>query len=440
MRKSRFILWFSVWITCHCMVHGGEVARPANTSATSSSTISLQELYASWKNRRSRASAVECEWGMVGQLRSSGFRVNLNKKMDVTGDPIHVIWNGNSLHVKGRCEPAIHLGSDFVPDGSWVTRTSQLEFTGVLNSRLDEQTVRSPEQLPYALEIDVAREIHAWTTTRRKTPCIAMLPAGFSGLMLDYDATNTARLPALWALAEALRLACCPDFLLDERAWREKAKKLPDRPVVGGQECDAFEYPLDMFPGHRLVCRLWVDRSPDRRVARAILGSANSPIVQYDFNYGDESSNRHVPQRVVVMQLNTQGDPHDELCFVRMALRANPAISPGPSLGSPPAGALVVDRIAGRAYRVANDGTQQPASMSEVANEFGIDVDLTSIDPSMDSWQQFSTNILLKMITWPWIVLTSIALCGAWLCGRALARRLRRAGKSAAVVQNAAMS
>ena len=428
MRNRLAIFCFLLVTSCIESLHGADPAPPAKASTKTpadNSARSLAEILEAWNKRQARSEAIECVWQIVGQMRTPAFQIAAGNSQS-PAPPVRVTWIPTTLRVAGQCEPVVHLGSDFVPDGAWVTRSSELEFTGVLNSRLDEQTLRSTTPLPYLIETSGDRQIHSWQKPKGAPHGVAILPAGSFGLLLPYDASKAVHLPALWGVNEAMRLAFCPDQLFGSEPLQERGKLLPERPRVRGKECLAVEFPLKAFPESKLICRLWIDSSPDRRIVRASLGPAKSSVVQYDLDYGSQPDASIVPARVTITQFNGHGDPHDELVAVRTELKPAAERKPNQSSASFPPGALVVDLIAVKQYRVGANGQQTPATVAEIAQEFGLNVDLAAIDPTTVTWSRFLQDLFFKMVTWPWILATLGGVYAIWQITTKLFQRLKR--------------
>ena len=149
MSNRLAIFCFLLVTTCIESLHGADPAPQAKASTKTPADNSAQliaEILEAWNKRQARSEAIECVWQIVGQMRTPAFQIAADNSQS-SAPPVRVTWIPSTLRVAGQCEPVVHLGSDFVPDGAWVTRSSELEFTGVLNSRLDEQTLRSATRL-----------------------------------------------------------------------------------------------------------------------------------------------------------------------------------------------------------------------------------------------------------------------------------------------------
>lgn len=377
----------------------------------------LLEVYKDWTSRSQKLESGELIWYLRGRTRSSTYRIPADSD-EAPAKPtpeelITIRFNQQVLRLEGNAEPAVQFRRPALPDSE--TWAADRDFREALVAGHFPEDKPRLSAVDYVVHLDRRRETHVWSNPSLKNSCRVVFPASMSGPLLNFDTRVLHLLPALWGLIEAHRLAICPDWWLETVADAGKGQIAQIRPLMQGRRCLAVEFPLKDVPID-VTCRLVVDPSRDNLVLRATYRNAERALlVQYDIDYDQDASGRWWPSAVTLVQFNGFGDPYDELYLVRQELRVDGASSQALTLEAPKAGTWVVDQSAGEQYVVERGGHHRPISLTEAMTQMTSSQQASSrykTDKTEFAW----SDIFVKMVTWPWILLT-VAVIG---CGIAV--------------------
>lgn len=429
------MIWLSAHLACAALGREGIAREPGAPLRPSSGE--LAGVLADWASRESQVRSGTFEWRIDRRNQSSTFGALSVRKLSTaepSSEAVRMLLDAHSFRLEGRCIPTVRLGelASFlsVPWNRSGGESSAREFDAAVRSRFaDPERDREPQ--PYTIVVEPRREVHFWDESGQAYPRGLIMPVGAGSRALGSDSPAVEVVPLQFALLDALRLAVRPSSR-DGRAHSGKnVRVLSDRPVVQGRSCLVIEEPLgrQREAGSR---RLWIDSSRSGLVLRCILsGKSNKAWRQYDIDY-DQVDGVWVPSKLIVLQLSDKGDPHDQLSATRESVILNPELPAELVSRHFPAATWVTDYIAHEQYIIGRDGMRRPPAVSEIltgAIATGFESERSADTPeSLKRWS-FQTSLLwnlLRLLTWPGILITLPAAYAVYLVGRVGCRRFGR--------------
>ena len=422
------------------------------------SSPTIEEILHDWELRRTQLPSGEMDWKLVSQKRSESYGSVPNADAsdgagndssgEVSGKSVRVRFDSASMQITGTSVTAIRFGKPALPDASgWE---SNRQFLAVLNSRFTDNQIQPLQPLPYTVFIDRKREIHFWKRPDDAARFAVIFGPGQTGTLQLYSSMIVSHLPLLCGLIEPLRAALRPDLLLASETTKNGARILSQRPLDLGTPCLAVEFPLDR-PQQNVVCRLWLNPSQGYNVVRLLLlGKNQSVLARYDIDYDRDAADHWTPQQMTILQFNSFGDVYDEVYATRQAIRLNgraqlrsdevnprrektphPAsprkagarsntrtivhgdldsstIVDQPDLTSP--GLWVIDQADGKQYVVEKNGARRRVSLATALAQISPDESSKSKTFQRRLTWYSAQMILVRLVTWPGILLTLATL------------------------------
>ena len=394
-------------------------------NAVANSKLEIQTVMADWQSQRPEWKSGEFVWRLTSQIRASG------RGNSTTADPdadekqqeVLVRFNSQGLKLEGNSELSIRFGGASQSVGYWK---SNREFSENLISGISGRETRRSLSVPYTVLVDRARESHIWGRGKTPSSFVVTFPVSTAGPMLKYDPSKVAHVSCLLALIEPMQLAVRPELLFMNETFSSNAQVLPHRPLVEGRECLAIDCFVESLPAGG-VCQLWVDPLRNYSVMRAtFLGPGRFPLAQYDIDYDCEKNGSWLPRMITIVQFNIFGDAYDELQAVRQSYRLDSEEDLNLLAFQPLPGTWVIDQRTQEQYVVGDNGAKHAVSLAEAVKAVNshsesaqkwylIDIELSSIQA-----------LLVRLSTWPWVLVSLFLVYCVWYQARVKALRLSR--------------
>lgn len=409
-----------ILLLVHVRASRGEEVPPLDNTVENSN-LAIASVLADWQSHRFQIPSGRFDWQLRSRIRAPQLNDLAGHPLEATEEQqqVQVRFNSQGLKLEGDGVASLRFGGASLPDNDWKSNRT---FAISMGSSFSNMATRSPSLGPYTVLVDSTQETHIWRRGTDSLDSVAMFLPGTAGPLLIYDSSKAAQLPLLLALIEPLQLAVRPELLFQAEAFSTNAKVLASHPIVEGHACLAIEYPLTNQAAG--VCQLWLNPHQNYAVVRATYQSPEGANwAQYDIEYDSENSKICLPNKITILQFNSFGDAYDELQAVRSTSHFDTEENAELMSFQPSPGTWVIDQRTQEQYQVGDGGARRVVTLAEAVKAATSDVETgRKTFSGYLGWTSIQ-SLLVRSVTWPWILATLVIVYGIRQSGRSKFRQ-----------------
>lgn len=306
--------------------------------------------------------AVDGRWTVKRRLRGpqSDSFASPSDRADENVEQVEVGVRGTGCRLTSTITPCLRLGGHAPPGADQWKVTD--DFLETLRTGASPPGFGEPGR--YDVTLFDLGDIHQFESSRAARPVRVVYATWQSALLAVYDSSLGEQLPAIYAIAPAIRMALSPAAAIRFGTSGGSARLEPDTVLVDGAPCRILvrDAPLSSKP---IVARFSLNA--DGRIVRALYQDASGKLFS-EFGLTYTSSGKDTAAAAVSMALyNVYGDAHDEVLLERSGEHIREGAPPGKS-EEIPVGAVILNFMEGTYGEQIADGDLRRMPRREAAS------------------------------------------------------------------------